>query len=256
MHDHDELALELHDALANRRPVDPLSTRHPDLSVADAYKIQQAGLARRVADGAVRVGRKVGLTSEAMQTMLGVRQPDYGVVLNTMVVGAEEGIDATALIAPRIEVEIAFLIERPLKGPNVTREHVLAATSRVAPALEVIDSRIADWQITIVDTVADNASSGLVILGESRALADVDVVAERATLRVGSREVSGSGAAVLGHPAEAIAWLARALDPHGDGIAAGEFVIPGAVAAALPIAPRDHIRAEFSTLGTLETTVR
>jgi 2-keto-4-pentenoate hydratase len=249
-------ARRLLDAERARRPIGPPSARHPGLTIADAYAIQSEGIELRRHAGARRVGRKVGLTSQAMQEMLGVHQPDYGVVLDTMVLDAADGIDAARLIAPRVEAEIGFVLARPVGSPQTTVDDVLAATSHVRPALEIIDSRVADWQIAIADTIADNASSGLVILGPEMPIDQIDVVAEHVTVTVGDASVQGSGEAVLGHPAEAVAWLARTLAQHGERLEAGEWVIPGAVAAALPFAAGDAVTASYSTLGTLEVDVR
>ncbi|MBV9603988.1 MAG: fumarylacetoacetate hydrolase family protein [Solirubrobacterales bacterium] len=244
------------EALRARKPVPPSRERIPDLTIDGAYDVQRELIRLRAADGARRIGRKVGLTSEAMQEMLGVDQPDYGVLLDDMVVESTEGIDRAQLIAPRVEAEIAFVLERPLAGDDVGIDDVLAATGAVRPALEVIDSRVADWRIAIEDTIADNASSGQVIFGPPRPLDDLDLMTERATVTVGRDSVSGSGEAVLGHPAEGVAWLVRALARHGEGVGAGEIVIPGAMARALPFAAGDVVHASFSTLGELIVRVR
>lgn len=248
-------AKRLLEAERSRRPLAPLADRHAELTIDDGYRIQHAGIALRVAGGARRVGRKVGLTSQAMQEMLGVDQPDFGVVLDSMQVSASAPLDSERLIAPRVEAEIGFVIADRIEGANTTVEDVLAATSHVCAALEIIDSRIADWRISIIDTIADNASSGRVLLGEPVPVSDVDLVSELATVSIGDRVVTGNGAAVLGHPAEGVAWLARTLATYGEGIEAGEFVIPGAVAAALPFGAGDSVRASYSTLGTLEVRV-
>jgi 2-keto-4-pentenoate hydratase len=249
-------AERLLDAELTRVPVGPVSKRVPGLTIDDAYAIQSCIIERRCAGGARPVGRKVGLTSAAMQEMLGVSQPDYGVVLDSMVRDPASGIDSSTLIAPRVEAEIGFWLSAPLVGFAVSVDDVLAATSHVCVALEIIDSRIADWKITITDTIADNASSALVVLGQRIPFDGQDLATEQATVTVGERSASGRGAAVLGHPAEGVAWLARTLAPRGLGLAAGEFVIPGAVAAALPFAPGDVIRAEYASLGQLEVAVR
>ncbi len=244
------------DSLRTCTAVAPPRERIAGLTIDDAYAVQRELIGLRCRGGARRVGRKIGLTSLAMQEMLGVDQPDYGVLLDEMLVRATDGLDASQLIAPRVEAEIAFALRGALAGPDVGVEDVLAATRAIAPALEVIDSRVADWNIRIEDTVADNASSALVILGHERAVANVDLVAEEATVQVGRETVSGRGEAVLGHPAEAVAWLARALARHGEGLEQGDVVIPGAMARALPFSGGDVIRAEFSTLGSIEVTVR
>jgi 2-keto-4-pentenoate hydratase len=251
----DEARLLL-EALRARKPVPPPRERIPDLTIDGAYDVQRELIRLRMAHGARRIGRKVGLTSVAMQEMLGVDQPDYGVLLDDMVVDPGEDIDRSQLIAPRVEAEIAFVLDRPLKGNSVGVDDVLAATGAVRPALEVIDSRVADWRIAIEDTIADNASSGLVVFGPPKPLGDLDLVGERATVTVGQDSVSGSGEAVLGHPAEGVAWLVRTLARHGEGLEAGEIVIPGAVARALPFDAGDVVCASFSTLGDLVVKVR
>jgi 2-keto-4-pentenoate hydratase len=191
-----------------------------------------------------------------MQEMLGVSQPDFGVLLDTMVVEPSPGVEAHGLIAPRVEPEIAFELSQPLEG-DVGIDEVLAKTARLRPALEVIDSRVEGWRISIVDTVADNASSALVVLGEqSLAPDEIDLVAETASLTVGTETVEGVGAAVLGHPAAAVAWLAATLAEHGERLEAGEIVLPGAMTRALPFAPGDTVRCVFGSLGSLEVAIR
>lgn len=248
----DELARRLYEAERTAVPVGPLTAEHPDLTIADAYAVQLAGRAMRVADGASLVGRKVGLTSDAMQQMLGVDQPDFG-YLTAGMVSADGATMPAHLIAPRVEAEIAFRLGAPLGGPDLTVADVLAATEAVAPAIEVIDSRVADWRILIADTIADNASSGHVAIGAWQPLGELDLAAMEMTMTVEPGEsVSGRGDAVLGHPAEAVAWLARSLHVNGgETIAAGEIVIPGAMARALAVAPGGSATATFSGLGSV-----
>jgi 2-keto-4-pentenoate hydratase len=254
--DHVDEATVLLRAAETRQPVAPSSERWPGLTIDDGYRIQRALIDRRIAAGARIVGRKVGLTSAAMQEMLGVDQPDYGVLLDDMVRSHPAEVVRDELVAPRVEAEIAFEIEAPLFGPEVSLEDVLAATARVRPALEIIDSRVADWRIAIADTIADNASSAQVVLGAAVPATGLDLAAEVATVTIGDRSVSGPGSAVLGHPANAVAWLARTLAVHGEGLRPGDIVLPGAVAAALPFERGDVIHARFSTLGDLEVPVR
>jgi 2-keto-4-pentenoate hydratase len=249
-------AAALEAAARTRTPIAPLTESIEGLGANDAYGIQSLGIRSRVAGGAHVVGHKVGLTSAAMQEMLGVEQPDYGVLLDDMLVDPGEGIDAGRLIAPRIEAEIAFELTADLEGATISAADVLAATGTVRPALEVIDSRITDWRITFEDTVADNASSALFVLGDAVPLGDRDLAAETGRLRVGDSTSSGRGDAVLGHPAEAVAWLVRTLAEHGEGLRAGEVVLPGAVSAALPIASGDRVEIEWSSIGAIEVAVR
>lgn len=241
----------------SRRPVAPLTQQFPELTVAEAYEIQSINAHTRLVDAngpTTIAGHKVGLTSKAMQEMLGVDEPDFGVLYADRVHEDGVRIAASELIAPRVEPEIAFVLGAPLTGPGVTPKDVLAATDYVVPALEVIDSRIADWKITLVDTIADNASCGRVVLGETHTkVADVVLAAAEVELRVNGEEVQhGAGCAVLGHPAKAVAWLANTLGEHGVTLQAGEVVMPGSLTAAVPFAAGDHVVADFGRLGTVE----
>jgi len=253
------LAQELLTAGRSRTPIAPLTQRHPELTIADAYAVQRAGLARLRVQGARVVGHKVGLTSLAMQEMLGVDQPDFGYLTSAMVSEDGAALAAGAFVAPRAELEIAFRLREPLHGAALEVADVLAATEAVAPAIEVIDSRIADWQLTIADTVADNASSGHVVLGAWRPADGLDLAALEGTLTVtgrdGEERVDGRGDAVLGHPATAVAWLARALHEYGgDGIDAGEIVLSGAMARAVPVAAGSAARGRVEQLGDVGVT--
>lgn len=254
----------------SRKPTAPLTQSFPELTVEDAYEIQAINARSRVVDATnptTIVGHKIGLTSQAMQEMLGVDEPDYGCLYADRVHEDGAKIAAADLIAPRIEPEIAFVLAQPLTGPDVTACDVLRATEYVVPALEIIDSRIADWQIKLVDTIADNASCARVVLGSKRTLvSEVALAAAEVELRVnqvGSRNKDrvsdlgdavqhGAGAAVLGHPAKAVAWLANALAGHGVQLEAGHIVMPGSLTAAVPFAAGDHVVADFGPLGTVE----
>lgn len=244
-----DLAQQLRTAEQTGVPIPPLSRTRPELTIADAYEIQRHGRKLRERAGARVVGRKIGLTSRAMQDMLGVDQPDFGTLLASMVVHSGARIPAAGLIAPRVEAEIAFVLAEDLVGPGVSRADVLGATRDVMPALEVIDSRIADWSITIVDTIADNASSAMAVLGAPRPLDGLELEAVEMTMRVGDASERGRGDAVLGHPAEPVAWLANALADYGERLRAGDVVLPGALARALPVAAGVSAEAEFGALG-------
>ncbi|MFF4253700.1 2-keto-4-pentenoate hydratase [Streptomyces sp. NPDC001663] len=237
-------------------PIDPLSALLPGLDLADAYAVQQDNVARRLADGATVVGHKVGLTSAAMQQLLGVREPDFGHLLDDMVHRDGGVVLAAHYCRPRIEPEICFRLARPLRGPDVTVEEVLDATEAVAPALEIVDSRIRDWQITLVDTVADNASSAGLVHGPWTPLADApDLAAVRADLLVDGEPVaSGSGREVLGHPAAAVAWLANALAEFGTALEPGHLVLPGAMTTAPFVIAGQKIEARFGGLGPVSVT--
>jgi len=247
----DSIAAELETAARDRRPIPQISAAHPGLTPADAYAIQQRIVAGRLADGARIVGWKIGLTSLAMQQQLGVDQPDYGPILDRWLVPSGDIVATADLIAPRVEAEIAFILAEPLRGPGVTTTDVRRATLAVAPAIEVIDSRIADWKLTLVDTVADLASSARVVLGDQRTLIDdldlrlVGVVFEQD----GEVAATGAGAACLGDPLAAVAWAANTLGALGVTLEAGHIIMPGALHASLPARAGASFRARFDRLG-------
>lgn len=240
-------------ALIGRAPIRPLTERYPGLDVADAYAIQQVNLNRRLLEGRKLVGHKVGLTSEPMQTLLGVDQPDFGYVLDDMVLDNRGNVTISRFCAPRVEPEVAFLLRAPLRGPGVTVDDVRAATEAVAVALEIVDSRIVDWQLTLADTVADNASSGAVVLGEWIPYGDgIDLPGAWASLSLNGTEIdSGVGTAVMGDPAAAVAWLANALAPVGTEILPGQFVMSGSFTSAAFVHPGDNAAATVGGLGTV-----
>ena len=244
---------ELHAALQAARTVPPLSGRHPDISIDDAYRISLHLLRRREAAGERVVGKKIGVTSKPVQDMLGVHQPDFGFLTDRMQHpdGACISLAASGLIQPRAEGEIAFMLKADLHGPSVTREAVLAATEWVAPCFEIVDSRIHDWKIRIQDTVADNASCGVFVIGDChRDPAGLDLAALRmAMARNGEPAGSGLGSAVQGHPAEAVAWLANTLGPLGIPFRKGELILSGSLAPLIPARAGDHFTMEIEGLG-------
>lgn len=227
---------ELYACLRERRTVAPLIARDPALTIDDAYAISLDFLARRLADGERVVGKKIGVTSKAVQDMLGVHQPDFGFLTNWMQVGETIDVDTKALIAPRAEAEIAFILKDSLNGPGVTAQDVIAATAAIAPCFEIVDSRIQDWKIGIVDTVADNASCGVFVLGEARAdPRELDLPALHVTVTKNGAPLSeGYGSAVQGDPAQAVAWLANTLGAHGVTLDAGDIILSGSL---VPLAP-------------------
>ncbi|MCF6388336.1 fumarylacetoacetate hydrolase family protein [Mycobacterium sp. MBM] len=247
----DAAAAELWAAHRDRTPIDPVTQRYPGLDIAQAYAIQQVNLRRRLAAGSTLVGRKIGLTSRPMQTLLGVDEPDFGYVLDDMVVSGV--VDAARFCAPRAEPEVAFLLRHTLRGPGVTAAHVYAATEAVAVALEIVDSRIADWKLTLADTVADNASSGAVVLGEWVGYTrQLNLPRARAVLQLNGAEIdSGSGDAVMGDPAAAVAWLANALAEFGTELSAGQFVMSGSFTSAAFVRSGDTAGASIGGLGTV-----
>jgi 2-oxopent-4-enoate hydratase len=248
------IADELVEATERRVAVAPLTDRHPDMTVADAYAVQGFVARRRTEAGESVIGWKLGLTSAAMQQQLGVDQPDYGPLLSGHVVAPGATVSVGELIAPRIEAEIAFLLSAPLRGPGVTADEVAAATAAVTASLEIIDSRVEGWRIRLADTIADLASSARIVVSESRvALSAVDLRAERVVLERNGEVVSeGVGSAVLGDPVAAVAWAANTLGPLGVTLEAGQIVMPGAMHASIPVAAGDAIVATFDRLGPVE----
>jgi 2-keto-4-pentenoate hydratase len=245
-----ELADRLRAAERDRAPVAPLIEEYPGLSAADAYEIQLHNIRRR--EAAV-VGHKVGLSSLAMQRMMGVDEPDYGHLLADMRLAEDVPVDAGAYCYPRVEIEVAFVLGADLPGAECTEADVLAATEAFAPSIELIDSRIVDWRISLADTIADNASSAGFVLGRSRvAPAEVDIRGIDATLSRGGEVVAaGRSDAVLGNPVTAVAWLARTVARHGVRLRAGHVILPGACARAIDARPGDEFVATFAGLGTV-----
>ncbi|MFI1709134.1 2-keto-4-pentenoate hydratase [Streptomyces griseoruber] len=251
-----EAARLLREAERRTTPIEPLSTTLPGLDLADAYAVQQDNITRRLATGATVIGHKVGLTSAAMQQLLGVHEPDFGHLLDDMVQRDGGTIRATRYCAPRVEPEIWFRLARPLRGPGVTTSGVLAATEAVAPALEIVDSRIRDWRITLVDTVADNASSTGLVCGSWTPMEYApDLSAVTVDLHVnGDYVASGSGKEVLGHPATAVAWLANTLAAFGTGLDPGHVVLPGAMTTAPFVGAGQKVEARFGALGSVSVS--
>jgi 2-oxopent-4-enoate/cis-2-oxohex-4-enoate hydratase len=251
-HTIESLGDELYRALRERAPIDPLTARHPDMTVDDAYAVQQRMIARLTSQGAKIVGKKVGVTSRAVMTMLGVFQPDFGFLLDDMIVPDGELVAPGRLIQPKAEGEIAFLLKRDLAGPGIGAADVIAATECVMPCFEIVDSRIRDWKIKIQDTVADNASCGVFVLGD-RALDPrrIDLSTCGMVLEKNGEVVAtGAGAAALGSPLNSVAWLANTLGRLGIGLAAGDVVLSGALAAMIPAHPGDNFRVSIGGLGS------
>ncbi|MBL0149537.1 MAG: fumarylacetoacetate hydrolase family protein [Ideonella sp.] len=244
---------ELFAALRARRTLEPLTSRHPGISVDDAYRISLRLLERRVGAGERVTGKKIGVTSKPVQDMLGVFQPDFGFLTDAMQVadGASVSLARDGLIQPRAEGEIAFMLKADLRGPGVTREQVLDATAWVAPCFEIVDSRIHDWKIRIQDTVADNASCGVFVVGAQRTdPRALDLAAAAMQMwKNGQPCGSGIGSAVQGHPAEAVAWLANTLGGWGIPFLAGELILSGSLAALVPAAPGDRFTMQIEGLG-------
>jgi 2-oxopent-4-enoate/cis-2-oxohex-4-enoate hydratase len=247
-----ELGDELYAALRARRTVPPLTTREPNLGIEDAYQISLRLRDRRMADGETVIGKKIGVTSKPVQDALGVHQPDFGWLMSPMRYqsGCELPI-SRELIQPRAEGEIAFLLKRDLVGPGVTPADVMAATESVLPCFEVVDSRIDDWKIKIQDTIADNASSGLFVLGREPADARaVDFVTCGIVVEKNGEILStGAGAAALGSPLNCVAWLANTLGGFGVALKAGEIVLSGSLVPLEPVRPGDVMRLSIGGIG-------
>lgn len=246
-----DLGRRLHEAEIKRVPIPQVSAGRPWLGQAEAYRIQQEVVRRRLAAGERIRGWKIGLTSQAMQRQLGVDQPDYAPLLTGFVVPDGATIPVADLIAPRIEAEIGFVLKADLRGPGVTPADVVAATEGVVAALEIIDSRIEGWKLTLVDTVADIASSARVAWADRVVpLDELDLQAMGVVLRRDGEEVGrGVGAAVLGDPLMAMAWAANKLGELGATLEAGQLVIPGALHASVPALAGNQFTATFDRLG-------
>lgn len=223
--------------------------------VGTAYAVQARNLARRLAEGRHVVGRKIGLTSPAVQAQLGVDQPDFGVLLDDMWCPDDRPVDMTRLLQPKVEAEIAFVMSRDVLDPDVDGASVRSCVDNVVAALEIVDSRIAGWDITLADTIADNASSGLFVLGRTALpLADIEPREVEMTMSVNGSVVStGDGTQCLGDPLAALAWLARTALGFGSPLRTGDIVLSGALGPMVAVQPGDTVVAELSGLGELRT---
>ncbi len=250
---HDAAASRLAQAVTTLVPCSPVRDLLPDATIDDAYLVSQRVLERTRGD-IRRVGRKIGLTSPAVQQQMGVDTPDFGVLLADMALGDSEPIAAGRLLQPKVEAEVAFVLGRDLPDRPVAAADVLRATDFVVAAIEVVDSRIQNWDISIVDTVADNASSGLFVLGGSpRRLTDVDDLRaiEMALTCDGETLSAGTGAACLGHPMNAVVWLANAVAERGAPLQEGEVILSGSLGPLVAAQQGKIYEAEFSGLGTV-----
>lgn len=252
------LATELEGAEVSGVQLLPFSERFPGMTIADAYAVQRAWVAQKVASGRRVVGHKIGLTSRAMQMASQITEPDYGALLDDMFFEPNGDIPLSRFVAPKVEVELAFLLKADLRGPHVTVFDVLRATEYVTPAAEIIDARIGRVSRgtgkprRVTDTISDNAANAGVIVG-GRAVRPDDLDLRWAAalcVRNGVIEETGVAAGVLGHPAAGIAWLANRLAPHGEGLRAGEFVMAGSFTRPVDIATGDVFTFDYGPLGT------
>ena len=254
-----ELAHALHRAEHTKEPIAPLTEQYPDMDMADAYAVQLEGVRERLeAHGGRIIGWKVGLTSKAMQQMLGVDQPDFGHLLDHTRIDEGGEIDTSKMIWPRIEPEIAFELNADLKGPGVTADDVIKATAYLIPSLEVVDSRVKDWKIKIFDTIADNASCARFVLGKSRTKpAGINLKLIGMNFFVdGNLTSTATSAAVIGNPADAVAWLANTLAPYGHYLHAGQVIMPGSLVAMVDAKSGGNIRADFDRIGSVEAKLK
>lgn len=256
---HQALARELHESERSRQAIPQFSRRHPEMQIEDSYAIQRAWMDLKRAEGRRVVGHKIGLTSRAMQLASQITEPDYGTLLDDMVVEAGSELQASHFLVPRLEVEFAFVLARPLKGPHVTLIDVLNATDYVVPALELIDARIEQFDREtkaprkVLDTIADNAANAAIIMGGRPMRPDaVDWRWAGALLfKNGVVEESGLGAAVLNHPGNGVAWLAKKLAAFDQGLEAGEIVLGGSFTRPVPCAAGDVFHADYGPLGSI-----
>ena len=252
------LAADLYQARQTGMAIPPLTAQHAGMTMADGYRVQQELVAILTAEGERIVGYKLGLTSAPMQQLLGVDSPDFAPVLSSHVKPDGAAVAAASFIAPRVEAEIALVLREDLRGPDCTALDVAAAISGAVPALEIVDSRIADWKIKLADTIADLASSGAVVLGPSiTPSAGVDLRLAGMVLTCnGDLIATAAGAAALGNPLQAVAWLVQTLHPLGEYLRAGQFVMTGALHAAVDITAGQNYRAEFDRLGPVSARIR
>ena len=248
----EQLGDKLYDAFVACKPIHPLTADYPEITIEDAYQIQQRMISRRTEKGEKIVGKKIGVTSKAVMSMLGVDQPDFGYMLDGMIYQEGQAVKISELIQPKAEGEIAFVMKKDLMGPGVTAADVLAATEGVMVCFEIVDSRIKDWKIKIQDTVADNASCGGFVLGSR--LIDVreaDLITCGMVLeKNGEIVVTGAGAATMNSPVNAMIWLANTLGRFGIPLKAGEIVLSGALGAMVPVQAGDQLRVSIGGIGS------
>lgn len=253
-----EAAARLLEAERSKQAIPPLTETYPGITVDEAYHTQLEIIRRRVEDGAIVVGKKIGATSKAIQNMFGVHQPDYGHLLDDMMHQEGDVISLEHFIQPKVEFEIVFKLKKDLKGPNVTVMDVIEATDYIAPAIEIIDSRIGDWKIAFEDTVADNGSSAAAVIGGKPAKLDGIDLAHIGMVAYKNGEMidSGAGAAVLGSPLRSVAWLANSLGKYDVSLKAGEIILSGALTSAVEAEDQDTFTAEFDRIGSVSVTFK
>lgn len=245
---------ELYNALITRTTVAPLLAREPLITIDDAYRIQQRMVARRLEAGERIVGKKIGVTSKAVQDMIGVTRPDFGQLTSGMAFVEGQDVSLAGLIQPKAEAEVAFVLKHDLNGPGITATDVIRATDYVVACFEIVDSRITDWKIKIQDTVADNASCGVYLLGKAKKKpTDLDLnLAGMVLERNGDLFSTAAGAAVQGGPVNAVVWLANTLGALGIPFKAGEVILSGSQSSLIPVVAGDHMRCTVGGLGSCD----
>lgn len=249
-----QIAAELADADRTHGVIPRITARYPDATIEDSYAIQGVWRDRMIADGRRLVGRKIGLTSKAMQQATGITEPDYGVMFDDTVFASGSDIASDLFSNVRIEVELAFVMARPLAGPDCTLDDALAAIDYAVPALEVLNSHIELEGRTIVDTIADNAAYGAMVLGDVHKRPDeIDLRWVPGVLsRNGEIEETGVAAGVLGHPATGVAWLANKLAQHGARLEEGEIILAGSFTRPMWVSPGDSVLCDYGPMGVIE----
>ena len=251
----EKYADQLYGALKARTTLEPLTTQTPEITIDDAYAISTQIFEKRLASGEKLVGKKVGVTSIPVQRMLNVHQPDFGYLTDAMQYQNGDTMPvSTELIAPRAEGEIAFILSKPLQGPGVTAEDVLAATESVVACFEIVDSRIRDWKIAIQDTIADNASCGLFLLGDEH-VSPEGIDFANVKMRVyknGAILSEGVGSEALGSPLNCVAWLANTFGERGISLDAGDIILSGSLVPLEPVQAGDQMRVEIDGIGSAE----
>lgn len=246
------ISTDLYNALRKAESIAPLTELHPEMTLEDAYAIQQYLIAQRLDDGERIIGKKIGVTSQAVMNLLGVNQPDFGILTDAMAYNSGEVIPMATLIQPKAEGEIAFVLKHDLIGPGVTVADVLRATDGVMVCFEIVDSRIRDWKIRIQDTVADNASCGVFVLSDRLVpVSEVDLSLCGMVLeKNGEIVATGAGAATMGSPAVAVAWLANTLGRLGMSLKAGEVILSGSLGPMIPVRAGDNLRVSIGGIGS------
>lgn len=248
-------ARALREAQQEKTPCAPVRNLLVDATVEDAYAVQQVNTQLALKDGRRLVGWKVGLTAKAVQSQFGVFQPDFGALFADFSVGDDEQVEISDLLQPRVEAEVAFVLDADLPSAPITPIDVMRATAFVVPAIEIVDSRVANWDISILDTVADNASSGMFVAGPNPTLLTehaVDLRTVKMEMTADGEVVSqGSGAACLGHPVNAVVWLANTLASVGQPLRAGDYVMSGALGPMVAVKPGVRYEAKIEGLGSV-----